>query len=116
MDLKVPEDTLVDMHQYGPKGESYSAFPLPLPHLTLTLMFNTARLMKYYPRVSDEAEAAAANLWLSGHTDVGSLTILLSQPISGLQFHCADGQWRWAPHIPGALVSPPPAIYPKLNY
>ncbi|KAF7975985.1 hypothetical protein HWV62_8140 [Athelia sp. TMB] len=78
LDLQVPEDTLVDMHQYGEQGESYT------------------RLMKYYPRATDEAEALAANLWLSGHTDVGSLTILLSQPISGLQFHCRDNKWRRA--------------------
>ena len=38
--------------------------------------------------------------------DVGSVTILWSQPVSGLQILSPDGKWRWVRHIDNALVRP----------
>ena len=76
-----------------------------------------------YPR-SEEDEKKTKNVWLKGHTgkyiyiltplfttlirhaiDLGSMTILWSQPISALQMLSPDGKWRWVKHIPNALVS-----------
>jgi len=59
--------------------------------------------MKYYPR-SHEEELRTRQVWLKGHTDIGSVTILWSQPISGLQILSPDGKWRWVRHIDNALV------------
>ena len=39
-------------------------------------------------------------------TDVGSVTILWSQPVGGLQILSPDGQWRWVRHMDNALVRP----------
>ena len=65
------------------------------------------------------------NVWLKGHTgeaqdsflipyefseslyffeDIGSVTILWSQPVSALQILSPDGKWRWVKHIPNGLV------------
>ena len=44
------------------------------------------------------------SVWLKGHTDFGTITILYSQPVTALQILSPDGVWRWVKHIPGALV------------
>ncbi|KAF8515787.1 Clavaminate synthase-like protein [Hysterangium stoloniferum] len=83
--LELPENYLVDIHNFYSKGETY------------------VRLMKYYPR-TDEDEERSKNVWLKGHTDFGSVTILWSQPISALQILSPDGKWRWIKHLDNALV------------
>ncbi|KAE9390637.1 Clavaminate synthase-like protein [Gymnopus androsaceus JB14] len=40
----------------------------------------------------------------SGHTDIGSLTLLYSQPIAALQIRTKDGSWKWVKHIENAIV------------
>lgn len=37
--------------------------------------------------------------------DIGTVTVLWSQPVSALQIRCPDGKWRWVKHINNALVS-----------
>jgi len=83
--LELPEETLVEQHRFEAAGES------------------SVRFMKYFPRSAEE-EAKTANVWLKGHTDIGSVTILWSQPIGGLQILSPDGQWRWVRHMENALV------------
>ncbi|KAG1730105.1 uncharacterized protein EDB91DRAFT_1239136 [Suillus paluster] len=55
-------------------------------------------------RRSKEEEEKSKNVWLKGHTDVGSVTILWSQPVGGLQIQSPDGRWKWVRHIDNALV------------
>jgi isopenicillin N synthase-like dioxygenase len=87
--LGLPEETLVDLHNFDAVGESY------------------VRFMKYYPRTEEE-EAQSDGVWLKGHTDFGSLTLLYSQPVSALQILAteSDGsrKWKWIRHIDNALV------------
>ncbi|THU82642.1 Clavaminate synthase-like protein [Dendrothele bispora CBS 962.96] len=83
--LKVPEEAFIEKHSFEAPGES------------------SVRFMKYYPRTLDE-EIKAKNVWLKGHTDIGSITILWSQPISGLQILSPDKKWRYVKHIENALV------------
>ncbi|KAJ7933066.1 hypothetical protein B0H13DRAFT_2511538 [Mycena leptocephala] len=83
--LELPEDTLVNQHQFDAVGET------------------SARFMKYFPR-SEEEEQRTKQVWLKGHTDIGSVTILWSQPIGGLQILPLDGVWRWVRHMDNALV------------
>jgi len=85
LSLELPEDALVNIHNYDAIGETY------------------VRFMKYYPRPAEE-EAKTNNVWLKGHTDFGSITILWSQPVAGLQILSKDGRWRWVKHIDNALV------------
>ncbi|KAI0943093.1 hypothetical protein AcV7_002333 [Taiwanofungus camphoratus] len=83
--MELPEDTFVKNHGYSAVGETY------------------VRFMKYYPRSEDE-ERKTQNVWLKGHTDFGSVTILWSQPVAALQILSPDGNWRWIKHIDNALV------------
>ncbi|KAI0658180.1 Clavaminate synthase-like protein [Cubamyces menziesii] len=83
--LELPEDTFVKMHGFDDQSETY------------------LRFMKYYPR-TDEDEQKSKNVWLKGHTDIGTVTILWSQPVSALQILCPDGKWRWIKHIDNAIV------------
>jgi len=83
--IELPEDTFSRLHGFDAVGETY------------------VRFMKYYPR-SQEDEKRSDGLWLKGHTDFGTITILWSQPVAALQILCPDKRWRWVKHIPNALV------------
>ncbi|KAF7298740.1 Flavonol synthase/flavanone 3-hydroxylase [Mycena indigotica] len=89
--LELPEDTLVDIHPF----ESPSETPI-------------YEIVCY--RRSQEDEQKAKNVWLKGHTgdpgsvDIGSITVLYSQPVTALQFLGKDGKWRWVRHIENAMV------------
>jgi isopenicillin N synthase-like dioxygenase len=81
----LPEETLVEKHTFS--GQNVTP----------------TRFAKYYRRTEEEEEQSN-NVWLRGHTDVGSVTILWSQPVGGLQILSPDGKWRWVRHIDNALV------------
>jgi len=83
--LELPEDTLVKLHNYEDKNNAY------------------CRFMMYYPRPQEEEEKTG-NVWLKGHEDQTTLTILYSQPISGLQIRDENEKWRWVRHMDNALV------------
>ncbi|KAG6872258.1 hypothetical protein C0995_011517 [Termitomyces sp. Mi166 len=84
--LELPEEAFVEKHTLcSPLSDTHSRF------------------MKYYPR-SSEDEEKTKNVWLKGHTDAGSLTLLWSQPVSALQIRTSNGEWKWVKHIENALV------------
>jgi isopenicillin N synthase-like dioxygenase len=58
----------------------------------------TLRLLHYPPRTTEEMPGAGE------HTDYGSLTILLTDDVGGLEVRRRDGTWIKAPPIPGAFV------------
>ncbi|KAF8183042.1 hypothetical protein K438DRAFT_2020749 [Mycena galopus ATCC 62051] len=83
--LELPENVLVDLHGFSSVSETY------------------VRFMKYYPRSQDD-ELKTKNVWLKGHTDIGSITVLYSQPVSALQILGLDGKWKWIKHMENAAV------------
>ncbi|EMD36736.1 hypothetical protein CERSUDRAFT_155002 [Gelatoporia subvermispora B] len=83
--MGLPEETFVNEHNFDEPGETW------------------LRFMKYYPRSEDD-ETKTKNVWLKGHMDFGSVTILWSQPVSALQIFSPDGKWRWVKHIENAIV------------
>jgi len=85
LSLELPEEALVQKHNFDRKGVT------------------TVTFMKYYRRTEEE-EQLSKNVWIKGHTDIGSVTILWSQPVGGLQILSPDGKWRWVRHIDNALV------------
>ncbi|KAI9457700.1 hypothetical protein HD554DRAFT_2177590 [Boletus coccyginus] len=85
LSLELPEETLVEKHTFEAQDET------------------SIRFLKYYRRTEEEEEKSK-NVWLRGHADFGSVTILWSQPVSGLQILSTDGKWRWVRHIDNALV------------
>lgn len=84
LSLELPEDTFVKLHDFDAPGGSY------------------LRFMKYFPR-SEEEEVQTKNVWMKGHTDFGSITLLWSQPVAALQIQTKEG-WRWVKHIENALL------------
>jgi len=60
----------------------------------------TLRLLHYPPRAANQAELPGAG----EHTDYGSITILLTDDVGGLEVRRRDGSWIKAPPIPGAFI------------
>lgn len=76
--LELPEDFFAKGHRYEDPSDD---------HL---------RYMLYHPRPAAD-DARVDNQWARAHTDFGSLTLLWSQNVAGLQIKTADGQWRYVP-------------------
>ncbi|KAG2058139.1 Clavaminate synthase-like protein [Suillus hirtellus] len=74
LSLELPEDTFVKLHDFDAPGVSYQ-----------------------------EEEVQTKNVWMKGHTDFGSITLLWSQPVAALQIQTKEG-WRWVKHIENALL------------
>ncbi|KZL86305.1 flavonol synthase [Colletotrichum incanum] len=83
--LELPEDYFSSRHAYESPSED---------HL---------RYMGYHPRpLADDLKVAKT--WSRAHTDFGSLTLLWSQDVAGLQIKTAAGDWRYVPPVDGGIV------------
>lgn len=84
--LELPdEDQLVRDHQYDVKGED---------HL---------RYMHYAAR-NEEDNQKLADLYVPGHTDLGTLTLLFRQPVAALQILNSEGKWKWVKPQDGTIT------------
>ncbi|KAF9873049.1 2og-fe oxygenase [Colletotrichum karsti] len=61
------------------------------------------RYMKYYARSEDENKKLDG-VWLKGHSDMGSLTLLFRQPVAALQVLTNEGTWKWVKPQTDALT------------
>lgn len=59
--------------------------------------------MTYHPRLLAE-DARVQNTWSRAHTDFGSLTLLWSQDVAGLQIKTSTGEWRYVPPVDDGIV------------
>ena len=84
--LELPEDFFASRHRYDEAPSDC--------HL---------RYMKYHVR-SPEENSALENIWVKGHTDFGSLTLLFRQPVAALQVRGNDGEWKWVRPYDGSIT------------
>jgi len=61
------------------------------------------RYMKYHARTKEQNEALD-NIWLKGHSDFGSLTLLFRQPIVALQVRTPAGEWKYVKPYPESIT------------
>ncbi|KAF2802301.1 putative UPF0676 protein [Mytilinidion resinicola] len=84
--LQLPdEDYLVRQHTYEKKSEDHY------------------RYMIYHKRTPEE-HAASGFGHSTGHTDLGTVTLLFRQPIAGLQILGEDGKWTYVSAQPGTIT------------
>lgn len=83
--LELPEDFLADAHDYDKESDD---------HL---------RYMIYNVRTQEEWDKAQAYS-KGGHTDFGSLTLLFSQHVAGLQIRTPEGQWKYVKPVDGGIT------------
>ncbi|KAK5050926.1 hypothetical protein LTR84_003485 [Exophiala bonariae] len=83
--LDLPEDYFSSRHEYDSPSED---------HL---------RYMTYHPRTAEE-DAQVENTWSRAHTDFGSLTLLWSQNIAGLQIKTQSGEWKYVPPVDNGII------------
>lgn len=64
------------------------------------------RYMEYYDEFTAEEAQKTQGLWLGGHQDFTSLSLLFSQPMTSLQVRDYDGnsEWKYVRHVPGAII------------
>ncbi|KND89019.1 hypothetical protein TOPH_06291 [Tolypocladium ophioglossoides CBS 100239] len=84
--LELPEDYFAARHRYD---EALSDCHL--------------RYMKYHARDA-ATNARLENVWVKGHTDFGSLTLLFRQPVAALQVRGPDGGRRWVKPHDGSIT------------
>lgn len=84
--LELPEDYFAVRHRYE---EAISDCHL--------------RYMKYHARDA-ATNAKLNNIWVKGHTDFGSLTLLFRQPVAALQVRGAGGNWKWVKPYDGSIT------------
>jgi isopenicillin N synthase-like dioxygenase len=59
--------------------------------------------MQYHPRpLADDLKIEKT--WSRAHTDFGSLTLLWSQDVAGLQIKTKSGQWLYVPPVDNGIV------------
>ncbi|KAF8805899.1 Clavaminate synthase-like protein [Phlegmacium glaucopus] len=61
------------------------------------------RYAMYHPLAEGDREKSK-HLMIPGHTDLGSVSFLYSQPIAGLQVQTPDGEWRYVRHYPNHII------------
>ncbi|KAL3427554.1 flavonol synthase [Phlyctema vagabunda] len=83
--LELPEDYFLNRHRYTEKSDC---------HL---------RYMKYHHR-SPEENKELGGVWVKGHTDFGSLTLLFRQPVAALQVRTPQETWKWVKPYPGSIT------------
>ncbi|PLB51415.1 Clavaminate synthase-like protein [Aspergillus steynii IBT 23096] len=83
--LELPEDYLADAHGYDERSDD---------HL---------RYMIYNTRTREEW-AKAQGYTKGGHTDFGSLTLLFSQHVAGLQIRTLEGKWKYVKPVDGGIT------------
>lgn len=83
--LELPEDYFLNFHKYEVHDTSY------------------LRYMKYHARTPKQNEELD-NIWLKGHSDFGSLTLLFRQPIVALQVRTPAGEWKYVKPYPESIT------------
>ncbi|KAF5500407.1 Aldehyde dehydrogenase [Colletotrichum siamense] len=83
--LELPENYLADAHAYDEVSDD---------HL---------RYMIYNVRTDEEWDKAQAYS-KGGHTDFGSLTLLFSQHVAGLQIRTPEGDWKYVKPVEGGIT------------
>lgn len=83
--LELPENYFSSRHEYEDPAED---------HL---------RYMLYHPRSLADDESVERT-WARAHTDFGSLTLLWSQNIAGLQVKTGSGEWRYVPPVDNGII------------
>ncbi|KAI8235710.1 Aldehyde dehydrogenase [Colletotrichum sp. SAR 10_86] len=83
--LELPENYLADAHAYDQVSDD---------HL---------RYMIYNVRTDEEWDKAQAYS-KGGHTDFGSLTLLFSQHVAGLQIRTPEGDWKYVKPVEGGIT------------
>ena len=83
--LELPEDYFMNFHRYETFDTSY------------------LRYMKYHARTKEQ-NGALDNIWLKGHSDFGSLTLLFRQPIVALQVRTPAGEWKYVKPYPESIT------------
>ncbi|KAI9640046.1 hypothetical protein NHQ30_011609 [Ciborinia camelliae] len=84
--LQLPdEEYLVKQHTYDKKSEDHF------------------RYMIYHTRTPEEHEASGYGQ-STGHTDLGTVTLLFRQPVAGLQILGDDGNWTYVSAQPGTIT------------
>jgi isopenicillin N synthase-like dioxygenase len=83
--LELPDDCFLKQHRYEEKSDC---------HL---------RYMKYHSRPAD-VNAQLGGVWVKGHTDFGSLTLLFRQPVAALQVRTPSEEWKYVKPYPGSIT------------
>ncbi|KDQ32608.1 hypothetical protein PLEOSDRAFT_1098607 [Pleurotus ostreatus PC15] len=96
-------DTLWKIHHRGGVLDKGLLIDAPADHVKWQHTKDHLRYAMYHPP-TEEDRIKRKYLWVPGHTDLGSVTFLYSQPIAGLQILTAPDEWRYVRHYPDHII------------
>ncbi|KAJ7193145.1 hypothetical protein GGX14DRAFT_478995 [Mycena pura] len=101
--MGLPQDTLWNLHHRGGTSDDEALDAGDDDEIVWNHSKDHLRYAMYHPP-SEEDREKKKHLWIPGHTDLGSVSFLYSQPIGGLQVLCPDGEWRYIRHHPEHII------------
>ncbi|KAJ7814527.1 hypothetical protein B0H14DRAFT_2850356 [Mycena olivaceomarginata] len=101
--MGLPQDTLWDLHHRGGTSDDGALGTEDNDEIVWNHSKDHLRYAIYHPP-SEEDREKKKHLWIPGHTDLGSVSFLYSQPIAGLQILSPDGEWRYIRHYPEHII------------
>ncbi|KAJ6566508.1 hypothetical protein B0H19DRAFT_1257717 [Mycena capillaripes] len=101
--MGLPQDALWDLHHRGGTSEDGALDTGDDAEIVWNHSKDHLRYAMYHPPTEEDREKKQ-HLWIPGHTDLGSVSFLYSQPIAGLQVLCPDGTWRYVRHYPEHII------------
>ncbi|KAJ7915179.1 hypothetical protein B0H13DRAFT_2000692 [Mycena leptocephala] len=101
--MGLPEDALWDLHHRGGTSDDGALDTGDNDEIVWNHSKDHLRYAMYHPPPEEDREKKK-HLWIPGHTDLGSVSFLYSQPIAGLQVLSPDGKWRYIRHYPEHII------------
>lgn len=100
--LELPENYLADAHAYDQVSDDHLRLKAQ-SSITSVSELMVSRYMIYNVRTQEEWDRAMAYS-KGGHTDFGSLTLLFSQHVAGLQIRTPEGEWKYVKPVSGGIT------------
>ncbi|KAJ7675634.1 hypothetical protein DFH06DRAFT_1466473 [Mycena polygramma] len=101
--MGLAQDALWDLHHRGDEDPDDAALDTDdNDEVVWNHSKDHLRYAMYHPLLEQDREKN--HLMIPGHTDLGSVSFLYSQPIAGLQVRRPDGNWRYIRHYPEHII------------
>lgn len=102
--LELPENYLADAHAYDETSDDHLRYMIynvrSQEEWVSSVYIPDLPMLAANLKQQDKAQAYSKG----GHTDFGSLTLLFSQHVAGLQIRTPEGEWKYVKPVSGGIT------------